>query len=98
MSIFSALCCRRKMAAPGDPVSAAPDAVALQAAVEKGDVESLVQLIEAGADVNGTNSNGDSALMVAELNGHVDCVGPLIEAGADVNMSNSEGNCRVSAH
>ena len=59
--------------------------------VEEGNVESVVQLIKAGADVNDTNKVGETALMIALLNGHVKCVGPLIEAGADLNMFSDEG-------
>ena len=45
----------------------------------------------AGADINATNSSGDSALMIAAGRGHTEIVQALIAAGADVNAANGSG-------
>ena len=55
-------------------------------AVEKGLVDCVKELNDAGADVKIINENGVSSLMFALCRGHVDCVKELIDAGADVNV------------
>ena len=46
-------------------------------------VEKVRSLIDAGADVNAADEDGDTALMNAAWNGHVETVKLLLEAGAD---------------
>ena len=48
-------------------------------------------LLDAGADVNGTCSVGDTPLLVAVQNDKITCVKKLIEAGADVNVASKDG-------
>lgn len=48
-------------------------------------------LIEAGADINAFDINGQSPLILAIDNGHIDAVIDLCEAGADVNASHKNG-------
>ena len=48
-------------------------------------------LIKAGANVNDTNVNGDTALMYASLNGFHECVELLIESGALLDKCNIHG-------
>ncbi len=51
--------------------------------------EASAVLLEAGADVNVQNRDGETALMLAIENGDQEAVRKLIEAGADVNVQNS---------
>ena len=44
-------------------------------------------MIGAGADVNGTDTNGHTALWLCASSGHRKCVELLITAGADVNLT-----------
>ena len=64
----------------------------LMFAVFKGYEQCVNDLIEAGADVNQTDSNGHTAVMLAASGGFVNCVKKLIEAGADVNLTLEEDN------
>ncbi|HEY5853896.1 MAG TPA: ankyrin repeat domain-containing protein [Aldersonia sp.] len=56
-----------------------------------GDAASLGQHIDAGVQVNLTNQNGDSLLMLAAYHGHAAAVQALIDRGADVNRPNDAG-------
>eukprot|EP00959_Pyramimonas_sp_CCMP1952_P460641 9480226-Pyramimonas_sp.AAC.3 len=47
-------------------------------------------LLEAGADVNRPNEDGESPLCVAVSEGHVEVVRALLEAGADVNRARTK--------
>ena len=53
-------------------------------------VEIVRLLIEAGANVNQNNSNGDTALKSHAFSGHLQCVNALMEAGGEVNASNKK--------
>lgn len=48
-------------------------------------------LLEAGAEVNGQNEAGSTALMTAVHWGNLDCARLLINAGASVNLRDSRG-------
>ena len=61
---------------------------ALSQACEKGSEACVKLLLEAGANVNGTDKMGDTPLAYA---GKPACVQLLLDAGADVNAKNSEG-------
>lgn len=55
-------------------------------------------LIEAGADANGTNNNGDTPLMTAVLtNKNLSVIQALISAGADVNATDNNGTSIIMA-
>src|SRR5947209_8227672 len=56
-------------------------------AAERDDVESVKQLIQAGANVNVTNRYGVSPLSLACLNGSAAVVEQLLKAGADANTT-----------
>lgn len=62
---------------------------ALFTAVESGDLEKVVDLLERGADVNAKNEEGDTVLMFEK---NIEMVKLLLDAGADVNAKNLEGN------
>ena len=60
--------------------------------------EPINLLVEAGADINGTNNNGDTPLMTAVLtNKNLPAIQALIEAGADVNAVDSKGTSVIMA-
>ena len=48
-------------------------------------------LIDAGADLNVRNSEGDTALILASCAGKPECVKLLIDAGADLNARTKKG-------
>lgn len=73
------------------------NALMLAAAFSK-TAEPIKLLVEAGADVNGTNNNGDTPLMTAVLtNKNLPAIQALIEAGADVNAVDSKGTSVIMA-
>jgi ankyrin repeat protein len=63
---------------------------ALHAAAEKGHLEVVAALLEAGADENAQTSSGKSALSLAVAQGHKDVAAVLLAAGADANSTDSE--------
>lgn len=60
-------------------------------AARDGELESLIDAIKCGADVNAMDRNKWTALMNAATNGHRDCVQALISLGADVNLQEDGG-------
>ena len=48
-------------------------------------------LLEAGAEVNKTNIDGDTPLHEASRRGHLEVVNVLVAAGAEVNKTNNGG-------
>ena len=54
-------------------------------AADRGDVEQVRQLLDAGVDVNARNNMGNTALREAVRSRHVAVVKLLVERGADVN-------------
>lgn len=93
-SLDSAVRCGPEMAAllttyvvenaGGDPV--------LQAAVGTQDVAIVAAVLDAGADVDGVDDAGDSALLVASTGGAATIVEHLLVAGADPNLANENGH------
>eukprot|EP00731_Ephydatia_muelleri_P000715 Em0001g715a len=57
----------------------------LRDAALQGDLEEMVKLLNQGADINGADEDGWTALMMASYGGHLDCVKELLEKGALVN-------------
>ncbi len=60
-------------------------------AAEKGQIERVKALLEAGADVNAKGENSWTALMVAVLGGNTEAVQVLLDAEADVNAKAKDG-------
>ena len=60
----------------------------LSVAAEQGSYDIMRTLIEAGADVNKSNRNGSTCLILAVVNGHKRCAQLLVEA--DVNKENTK--------
>ena len=61
-------------------------------AAENGNYERLGALIQEEADVNVTNSKGDTALLLAVEQGNDKCMDLLIKAGADLDVADSTGH------
>ncbi|MEM8955994.1 MAG: ankyrin repeat domain-containing protein [Verrucomicrobiota bacterium] len=57
----------------------------------RGRVESLREMIDAGADVNVQKEIGYTPLMAAAHDGRLECIEMLIERGADINMQDESG-------
>jgi uncharacterized protein len=60
-------------------------------ATEAGDLSRVQALLAAGADCDGRNADGATALMLAAHVGRLDVVRALVEAGADVNATDERG-------
>ena len=54
-------------------------------AAEKGNTDALKTCLDKQVDINTTNRQGRTAIVIASLNKHYDCVELLISAGADIN-------------
>ena len=70
-----------------DPDFGSPPPIVI--ASTRGDIGVIQQLIDAGADPNGADTRGRSALVAAISKSHHDAMKLLIEAGADVNLPES---------
>ena len=68
----------------------------LQLASDRGFVEMVKLLINAGADINWTGGGQGSALSLAVKAGHTDIFQVLLEAGADVNISSGTVNAPLT--
>ena len=60
-------------------------------ASEQGDVNAIWRLLEQGADIAASNTNGETALHSAAAHNQVDAARLLIEKGADVNARTISG-------
>ena len=66
------------------PPAHGADAALIDAA-RRGETDRVRELLSAGADVRGRDSNGQTALIAAAWGNHLEAARALIEAGADVN-------------
>jgi ankyrin repeat protein len=64
---------------------------ALMFAGRQGSVDAAQALAEAGADLNLTDPDGTSALIISIINGHYDTAAMLLNKGADPNLADSAG-------
>ncbi|MCL4861518.1 MAG: ankyrin repeat domain-containing protein [Caldilineaceae bacterium] len=83
---------------PGTPAPAAATFVtqpageaemALITAAERGDLDTVQQLLAAGAVVDARDGRGRTALIAAAYGNHVEVAAALIAAGADVNLKDN---------
>jgi ankyrin repeat protein len=65
-------------------------------AARRGDVTTLVELLDSGLDVQCRNTAGDTLLMLAAYHGHEAVVTLLLERGADPGAVNAEGAVQAS--
>ena|GEM_PF-543493 len=75
----------------GDAPGAKPIAPELFAAIRDGDATAVGKLIEAGADVNARDAEGNTPLIFASFYATPQCVKLLLEKGADPNAANQSG-------
>lgn len=63
----------------------------LQSAAQAGDLQQVNDILSAGADVNGVDGEGNTALHLAAFHGHLEVVQALLAAGADANAQDAQG-------
>jgi len=63
----------------------------------QGCVDCARVLVQAGADINATNPNGFSAILLAIINSHYDFAASLLDQGADVNIADEVGRTPLYA-
>lgn len=56
-------------------------------AVRRGDPAAVLELLQAGADVDARDRHGQTALMLAAHRGHREVVEALVKGGADLNVA-----------
>jgi uncharacterized protein len=66
-------------------------------AARQGCVDCARVLLKAGADINATNPNGFSAILLAIINSHYDVAAFLLEQGADANIADEVGRTPLYA-
>ncbi len=72
------------------PKSSGQDVRLLEAA-RNGDVSRVAELLQAGAEIDATDANGHTALILAAMAGHLPVVRSLVEAGADTTHKDNLG-------
>src|SRR4051812_11800537 len=75
----------------GGPRQDMPMAPALAAAIRDADAQAVGKLIEAGADVNARDAEGNTPLILAAFYAGPGCVELLLQNGADSNAANRSG-------
>ncbi|HLI84048.1 MAG TPA: ankyrin repeat domain-containing protein [Bryobacteraceae bacterium] len=70
---------------------------ALHFAARQGCLQCAQALAEAGADLNATDPDGNSAVVLAIINGHYDLAGYLIDKGTDPNLADVTGRAALYA-
>ena len=66
-------------------------------AAENGQLSCILSLIEAGADMNVMEEEGQKALFKAAIKGHITCVKTLLKAGAFINTGDKTTENTLSA-
>lgn len=60
----------------------------LISAVTEGNIETILELLNVGADINATDNHGVTAVMAATQRNNVNIVKALIEQGANIDIQN----------
>lgn len=58
-------------------------------AAEQGNINALKACLDKGVDINATNRQKRTAIIIASLNKHYTCVEHLISAGADIDKQDN---------
>ena len=53
------------------------------------------ELIRSGSNLDITDQNSQTALIVGHIEGHIECTDTLIKAGANINVSDNKGQTPV---
>lgn len=69
----------------------------LMYAARQGSLDAARVLVEKGADLNATDPDGTTALVLAIINGHYDTAAMLAEKGADPNLADTAGMAALYA-
>lgn len=69
----------------------------LMYAARQGSLDAARVLVEAGADLNATDPDGSTALVLAIINSHFDTAALLAEKGADPNIADTAGMAALYA-
>jgi ankyrin repeat protein len=70
---------------------------ALHFAARQGCVECERVLVDAGADVNVVDPDGNSGMLIAIINGHYDAAAYLVDKGTDPNLADKTGRAALYA-
>ncbi len=65
--------------------------MSLHAAAQKGDVAAMQAALSSGAQMNGLDKSGRTAMHMASASGHADAVQLLLERDADVDLETKQG-------
>ena len=84
VAIVALAACGSAEASPAEPV-----ADQLSKAAARGDTASVLELLEAGADIDERDEDGRTPVMIATRGNHVDTVRALIEAEANVDIQDN---------
>ena len=82
--------CRSLLAIGDDPNEANDEYTPLDVATLGGHIECMKMLLEAGADINGKDKYGITALHIAVRSQNLECVRLLLDAGADPNIGDHD--------
>lgn len=74
------------------PPSSNASGVSLHVAALQGDLDSTLQHIQAGSDLNQKDAYGSTPLIIATTFGNTEVARALLEAGADMEIGNNEGS------
>jgi uncharacterized protein len=88
-----------KFARPRTPITVLPRGgwTPLMYAARQGAIEAALVLVTAGADLDVTDPDGTTALVLAIINAHYDLAAMLIEKGADPNVADERGMAALYA-
>ena len=73
------------------PVKLESPDISIQDAIKEGDIQSVMQHLAAGTDVNAKDERGETAMFSAVIGGYKEIIKMLVNKGADVNEKNNAG-------
>lgn len=73
------------------PVKLESPDISIQDAIKEGDIQSVMQHLAAGTDVNAKDDRGETAMFSAVIGGYKEIIKMLVNKGADVNVKNNAG-------
>ena len=73
------------------PVKLESPDISIQDAIKEGDIQSVMQHLAVGTDVNAKDDRGETAMFSAVIGGYKEIIKMLVNKGADVNVKNNAG-------